>query len=156
MSLWIYKKGKDGKRNLYWVSNPGPLLIMLLLGLLVALVTPRMFGKVGKAKQMAAYAQIEILALALDNFKKDIGRYPVNSEGLNVLINNTDIEGWNGPYLKKQTIPNDPWGRLYNYAFPGTHGSYDLWSYGADGLPQGEGENKDISSWEYEKKDLKK
>ncbi|MEW6713647.1 MAG: type II secretion system major pseudopilin GspG [Nitrospirota bacterium] len=154
MSLWIYKKGKDGKKNVYWVSNPG-LLIMVLLGLLAALAAPRMFSKAGKARQMATYAQIEIFASALENFKKDIGRYPANPEGLNVLINHTDIEGWNGPYLKKQTIPKDPWGRFYNYTSPGTHGSYDLWSYGADGLPDGEGENKDILSWEYEKKGLK-
>ncbi len=124
------------------------LVVMVILGLLAALVGPKLFPKLGKGKQHAAKAQIELLGEALDQFRLDTGRYPTTSEGLDALIHNPGIEGWDGPYLKKNVVPKDPWGRPYQYQSPGTHGDYDLFSYGADGSPGGEGENKDINSWE--------
>jgi general secretion pathway protein G len=84
----------------------------------------------------------------LDSFKLDIGRYPSSSEGLNALITNPGVEGWDGPYLRKDVVPLDPWRTPYHYQSPGNHGEYDLFSYGADRSPGGEGENKDIASWE--------
>ncbi len=123
------------------------LVVMVILGLLAALVGPRLFGHVGAANQKAAKTQIEMLGQALDAFRLDIGRYPSTSEGLNALVTNPGVEGWNGPYLKKG-LPNDPWKRPYQYQSPGEHGDYDLLSYGADGALGGEGENKDINSWE--------
>ena len=124
------------------------LVVMVIVGLLAALVGPKLFPKLGKGKQAATKAQIELLGQALDQFRLDTGRYPVTQEGLNALVaNTTGIENWDGPYLKK-ALPNDPWGRAYNYQCPGTHGEYDLFSYGRDGAPGGEGEDKDIASWE--------
>ncbi len=123
------------------------LVVMVILGLLAALVGPRMFGHVGAANQKAAKTQIEMLGQALDAFRLDVGRYPTTTEGLNALVTNPGVEGWSGPYLKKG-LPNDPWKRPYVYQSPGVHGDYDLVSYGADGAPGGEGENKDINSWE--------
>lgn len=123
------------------------LVVMVILGLLAALVGPRLFGHVGAANQKAAKTQIEMLGQALDAFRLDVGRYPTTSEGLNALVTNPGVEGWNGPYLKKG-LPNDPWKKPYMYESPGQHGDYDLVSYGADGAPGGEGENKDINSWE--------
>jgi len=123
------------------------LIVMVIIGMLAALVFPRLIPKVGKGKQSAAKAQIELLGQALDQFKLDTGRYPTTSEGLNALLVNPGINNWDGPYLKKAT-PNDPWGRPYHYESPGSHGDYDLLTYGADGTPGGEDENKDISSWE--------
>ena len=123
------------------------LVVMVILGLLAALVGPRLFGHVGAANQKAAKTQIEMLGQALDAFRLDVGRYPTTSEGLNALTTNPGVEGWNGPYLKKG-IPNDPWKKPYQYQSPGEHGDYDLVSYGADGAPGGEGENKDVNSWE--------
>jgi general secretion pathway protein G len=123
------------------------LVVMVIIGLLAALVGPRLFPKVGKGKQSAAKAQIELLGQALDQFSLDTGRYPTTQEGLNALMVNPGIEGWDGPYLKK-AIPKDPWGRPYNYKSPGVHGDYDLFSYGRDGVPGGEKEDKDIVSWE--------
>ncbi len=124
------------------------LVVMVILGLLAALVGPKLFPKLGKGKQHAAKAQIELFGEALDQFRLDTGRYPTTSEGLDALIHNPGIEGWDGPYLRKNVVPKDPWGRPYQYQSPGTHGDYDLFSYGADGSPGGEGENKDITSWE--------
>ena len=124
------------------------LVVMVILGLLAALVGPKLFPKLGKGKQHAAKAQIELFGEALDQFRLDTGRYPTTSEGLDALIHNPGIEGWDGPYLRKNVVPKDPWGRPYQYQSPGSHGDYDLFSYGADGSPGGEGENKDITSWE--------
>lgn len=123
------------------------LVVMVILGMLAALVGPQIFGKVGKGKQSAARTQIEMLGQALDSYRLDIGRYPSTSEGLNALMANPGADGWDGPYLKK-SLPNDPWGKPYQYQSPGTHGDYDLYSYGADGAAGGEGENKDVNSWE--------
>lgn len=123
------------------------LIVMVIIGMLAALVFPRLIPKVGKGKQSAAKAQIELLGQALDQFRLDTGRYPTTSEGLNVLLTNPGIHNWDGPYLKK-AVPNDPWNRPYSYTCPGSHGDYDLLSYGADGAPGGEDENKDMVSWE--------
>jgi general secretion pathway protein G len=123
------------------------IVVMAILAMLAALVGPKLFPKLGKGKQSAAKAQIELLGQALDQFKLDTSRYPTTQEGLSVLMTNPGIDGWEGPYLKK-ALPNDPWGKPYSYQCPGTHGDYDLLTYGRDGTPGGEGEDKDITSWE--------
>jgi len=109
-------------------------------------VGPRLFPKLGKGKQSAAKAQIELLGESLDHLRLDVGRYPTTQEGWNVLMVNPGIENWDGPYLKKE-LPPDPWGKPYYYQSPGTHGEYDLFSYGRDGTPGGEGEDQDVVSW---------
>ena len=123
------------------------LVVMVILAMLAAIVGPKLFGKVGKGKQSAAKTQIEMLGQALDSYRLDTGRYPTTSEGLQALETNPGDQGWDGPYLKK-ALPVDPWKNQYQYQAPGTHGDYDLFSYGADGSPGGEGENKDVNSWE--------
>jgi len=123
------------------------LVVMVMIALLAALVGPRLFPKVGKGKQSAAKAQIELFGQALDQFRLDAGRYPTTQEGLSALVNNTGIAKWDGPYLKKG-VPNDPWDKQYHYQCPGNHGDYDLFSYGRDGSPGGDGEDKDVNSWE--------
>src|SRR5271169_1053121 len=119
------------------------LVVLVILGLLAALVGPQLFPKLGKGKQGAAKAQIELFDQALDQFRLDVGRYPTTQEGLNALVTNPGVEKWEGPYLKKG-LPNDPWGRPYHYASPGSHGEFDIVSYGRDGNPGGDGEDKDI------------
>lgn len=123
------------------------LVVLSIITLLAALVGPRLFTKLGKGKQAAARAQIELFSQALDQYRLDVGRYPSSQEGLNALVTNPGIENWDGSYLKKG-VPNDPWGKTYVYQCPGTHGEYDLCSFGRDGAPGGEGEDKDILSWE--------
>ncbi len=123
------------------------LIVMVILGLLASLVGPRMFGKLGMAKQKTAKTQIEMLMSALDSYRLDVGRYPSTQEGLEALVQNPGVEGWNGPYLAK-AVPNDPWGRPYYYENPGQHGEVDIYSYGADGQPGGDGEDADVNSWE--------
>ncbi len=123
------------------------LVVMAIIALLAALVGPRLFPKLGKGKQSAAKAQIELLGQALDQFRLDVGRYPTTQEGLNALVTNPGVEKWEGPYLKKG-LPLDPWDRAYLYQSPGARGEYDLLSYGRDGQPGGDGEDKDVTSWE--------
>ena len=125
------------------------LIVMIILGLLAALVGPRMFGKVGKSKQKAAQSQIALFETALDTYRLDIGQYPTEEQGLMALRekpSNVDADKWDGPYLRKE-IPLDPWGNAYVYRYPGEHGDYDLLSYGADGQSGGDDENTDIVSW---------
>ena len=128
------------------------LVVIIVLGLLVGLVGPRLFGRVGQSKQAAARAQIELLGAALDQYRLDVGAYPNAGQGLDALQRNPNAPNWNGPYLKK-AVPKDPWGNQYKYrCCPGQNGEYDLWSEGADGAPGGEGENADITSWDSSQK----
>ena len=123
------------------------LIVMVILGLLAALVGPRMFGKVGKSKQKAAKSQIALFETTLDTYRLDMGKYPAGDEGLQVLREKPeDSEDWDGPYLSKE-VPLDPWGNAYVYICPGEHGEYDIISLGADKNPGGEGEDMDIVSW---------
>ena len=122
------------------------LVVMVILGLLAALVVPAYLGRERKARSQAARTQIELLGTALDTFRLDVGRYPNSQEGLNALQEGRGIPGWDGPYLKKG-VPQDPWGRPFLYVSPGEHGEYDLFTYGADGAPGGDGDARDLASW---------
>ena len=124
------------------------LVVMIIIGLLAALVGPRFIRQEEKAKIKAAKAQIELLSTALDTFRLDVGRYPSSEEGLDALVRKPgSVDKWDGPYLKKD-MPLDPWSKAYVYKSPGDHGAFDLLSYGADGVAGGDGDNKDVTSWE--------
>jgi len=123
------------------------LVVLLIVGLLAGLVGPSLYQKINPAKQSTALAQINSLSTALEGFFVDVGRYPTMLEGLDALITQPiGVERWNGPYLKK-AIPNDPWGNEYQYLVPGTKGPFEILSLGADGKEGGEGDFRDISSW---------
>lgn len=123
------------------------LVVLVILGLLAALVGPRVMGVLGKAKGDVAAAQMENLATALDLLHLDTGRYPSTEEGLQALVARpAGMERWNGPYLQAEKVPLDPWSRAYDYRQPGGNGApYRLTSFGADGAPGGEGEDSDLS-----------
>lgn len=137
----------------YILSNAGGftlvelLVVMVIIGLLATLVAPGLFKQFGKGQHEAAKAQVASLEQALDKFRLDTGRYPTGQEGLNSLVTNPGIEKWDGPYAKSSLLL-DPWKKPYQYQSPGQHGEYDLFSYGRDGNPGGEGQDKDITSWE--------
>ena len=124
------------------------LVVMAIIALLAALVAPKVFPKLGQGKTSATKAQIELFGQALDQYRLDTSRYPSTEQGLQSLIANPGDDKWQGPYLKKNLIPLDPWGKPYNYVCPGNHGEYDLFSYGRDGTPGGDGEDKDVVNWE--------
>jgi general secretion pathway protein G len=145
-SIKMKKKG-SGLRNQGGFTLVELIVVMVIIGLLASFVYVKFIGRVGESKQNAAKAQIEIFNQAIELYRLDTGQYPASQQGLNALNENPGIENWAGPYLKK-AVPNDPWNRPYHYQSPGNHGDYDLSSYGADGSPGGEGENKDVNSWE--------
>lgn len=121
------------------------LIVMIILGLLASLVGPRMFGKLGMAKQKTAKTQIEMLMTALDSYRLDVGKYPPSLEALV----SGDGDKWDGPYLPKgKEVPRDPWDNPYEYVNPGEHGEVDIISFGADGQHGGDGEDADVGSWE--------
>ena len=123
------------------------LVVLVILVLLASLVGPRVIGYLGSSRTKAAKVQIEGLASALELFKLDAGRYPSTSEGLRALVQApSGVTAWNGPYLNKRDLPNDPWGRPYNYRAPGQNGPFDIFSLGADNQVGGTGENEDISN----------
>lgn len=126
------------------------LVVLAILGLLAGLVGPRIMRHLAGAKSDAAQLQIEELGAALDLYFLDMGRYPGNTEGLQALLTAPAGQGkqWNGPYLKKNHVPQDPWGAPYQYRRPGRNGVYDLFSLGADGAPGGEGADRDVGNWE--------
>lgn len=126
------------------------LVVIVVLGVLASLVGPNVFRHVGSAKDATARSQIEMLGAALDAYRLDHGRYPTSSDGLEALMRAPGSDRqWKGPYLRKE-VPLDPWGNAYIYRSPGEQSriGYDLLSYGADGRSGGEGDDKDVTSWE--------
>jgi general secretion pathway protein G len=124
------------------------LVVITIIALIMSLVGPRVLNYLGEAKAKTAKIQIESLSSALDLYFLDTGQYPSSSEGLNALVQPSGSRtSWNGPYLKGQVVPSDPWGRPYVYRFPGQHGPYDIVSYGADGQEGGTGAASDVTSW---------
>lgn len=122
------------------------LVVVAIIGLLAALVGPRVFGNVSKAKTTAAKNQIENFSRALENYRMDVGRFPDATQGLLALTVRPQNEPkWNGPYLQKQ-VPTDPWGRPYLFKVPGPKSEFEVMSLGADGAPGGTGEDADITN----------
>jgi general secretion pathway protein G len=120
------------------------IVVVVILGLLAAVVAPKLYDKLAKSKDQIAKIQIKELEGALQLFAFDLGRFPVTAEGLDALVRNPgNLDGWKGPYLTKSELPNDPWGKPYVYRFPGQHGDYDLFSMGADGVES----DDDPASW---------
>ena len=108
------------------------LVVLVLIGIVMGIVGGNYIGQGEKAKQRAAKIEIEQIGQTLDLFK----------------LAPAGIPNWNGPYWKKSTVPKDPWGTEYQYASPGSHGPYDIISYGADAKEGGEGGDKDVTSWD--------
>ncbi|MBN8958685.1 MAG: type II secretion system major pseudopilin GspG [Rhizobiales bacterium] len=124
------------------------LVVITIIGLIMALVGPRVLHYLTESKSKAAKIQIESLGSALDLLYLDVGRYPTSAEGLVMLVQRPGgVTSWNGPYLKGGVVPNDPWGHPYVYRSPGQHGPYDIVSYGADGQEGGVDAASDIVNW---------
>ena len=126
------------------------LVVVFIIGLLATIILPKIMGRQEEAQRTKAMADIKNIQTALDLFKLDNGFYPSTEQGLEALVKRPETgripERWKeGGYLNK--TPKDPWGKPYVYLSPGSHGDYDLISYGADGEAGGEGKNADIESW---------
>jgi len=124
------------------------LVVLVIIGLIMGLVGPRVLNYLTDAREKTARLQIESFSNALDLFYIDAGRYPTSAEGLAALTQRPPgVDAWNGPYVKGGSVPADPWGNPYVYRSPGQHGNYDIVSLGADGRDGGEGSNADVTSW---------
>jgi general secretion pathway protein G len=131
------------------------MVVVIILGILAMYIGPKLMGRTEQAKVVQTRVQIEGLETALKLYKLDNGVYPTTEQGLQALVERPEtqnvLQNWRKEgYLEKGKVPNDPWGNEFIYLSPGIHGDYDITSYGADGVPGGEDENKDINSWEIE------
>lgn len=127
------------------------MVVIVILGVLAALIVPKVMGRPDEARIVAAKQDIAAIVQALKLYKLDNLRYPSTEQGLPALVKKPALPpippNWKGNgYLEK--LPNDPWGHPYQYLQPGLHGEIDVISLGADGAPGGEGNDADIGSWE--------
>ena len=125
------------------------MVVLLIIGVLAALIVPNVLNRADDARITAARTDVNNLAQALKLYRLDNQRYPTTEQGLQALVVRPTTAPlppqWRA-YLDK--LPQDPWGRPYQYLSPGTHADIDVWSLGADGEPGGEGPNADIGSWQ--------
>jgi len=129
------------------------MVVITILGILAALIVPRVVGRTDDARIIAAKQDIGAVMAALKLYRLDNGRYPTTEQGLSALIAKPAAEpvpsNWKtGGYLERKTVPQDPWGQTYQYLSPGLHGEIDVFSLGADRQPGGEGPDADIGSWQ--------
>ncbi len=125
------------------------MVVIIILGLLAGLVIPKLVGRTEEAKKTQVKLQIRNIEQALKLFKLDNGFYPSTEQGLQALVTKPEIGRIPANYRNEayiDRVPKDPWGSEYIYVYPGERGDYDIISYGADGIPGGEGEDADITS----------
>lgn len=145
----------DEIRNQHGFTLIELMVVIVILGVLAGLIIPRIMGRPEEARRMKARVQIESLETALKLYKLDNGSYPSTEQGLQALVEAPTVgqlpRAWReGGYLEKGRVPRDPWENEFVYLSPGVHGDFDISSYGADGEPGGEDNDKDINNWELE------
>ncbi|MFW5927456.1 MAG: type II secretion system major pseudopilin GspG [Wenzhouxiangella sp.] len=126
------------------------LVVVVIIGILAAVVVPRVMDEPDRARVTKAKQDVQALMTALNMYKLDNYTYPSTEQGLEALVRKPSGEpeapNWkSGGYIER--LPKDPWGREYQYLNPGVHGEIDVWSFGANGMPGGEGENAEIGNW---------
>jgi general secretion pathway protein G len=129
------------------------MVVIVILGVLAAVIAPRIIGRTDEAKVTEAMVQIRNLETALKLYKLDNGDYPSAEQGLEALVTKPSAgvipRRWRDKgYLEGRSVPKDPWGNAFFYASPGLNGDYDLVSFGADGTRGGDGFDHDIESWD--------
>jgi general secretion pathway protein G len=127
------------------------MVVVVILGILAALVLPNVMGRIGQAQSTKVKADIQGYETALSLYKLDNFKYPTTDQGLEALVKqpaDPSVRNWKeGGYIR--SLKKDPWGNVYQYVYPGTHGTeYDLFTLGADAQPGGEGENADVGNWD--------
>lgn len=140
------KSMRDARRTQGGFTLVEILVVITIIGLIMALVGPRVLNYLGESKAKAAKIQLESFSSALDLYFLDLGRYPSSNEGLIGLTQAGNASGWNGPYLRGGVVPSDPWGHAYVYRAPGDRAPYEIKSLGSDGQEGGNGTASDIAT----------
>ena len=146
-------KGYDSRSTQSGFTLIELMVVVVILGILAALIVPRIMDRPDQARQVQVQIQIENFSTALKLYKADNKVYPTTEQGLAALVaspaGDTTLKNYpkNG-YLEKKSVPKDPWGNNYIYLCPGIYDDFDIFSFGADGVQGGENANKDITSWE--------
>ena len=127
------------------------MVVIAIIGILATLIVPKIMNRPDQARRVAATQDIATVMQSLKLYRLDNGRYPTTDQGLRALVSKPTTDpvpnNWkDGGYLER--LPNDPWGNPYQYLNPGVHGEIDVFSYGADGKPGGDGNDADIGSWQ--------
>ena len=141
--------------SLLWFTFIELMVVVVILGILAMVVMPNLIGEDDKARWNKARTDITAIESALKMYRLDNGTYPTTEQGLEALIRAPETEPVpkrykKGGYLDKRQVPKDPWGNEFIYMSPGTHGDFDLFSYGADGVSGGEDWDRDVTNWEFE------
>lgn len=122
------------------------MVVIVIMGILAALVVPRVLDRPDQARRVAAQQDINGVLQALKLYRLDNGRYPTTAQGLQALVQRPEgARNWR-PYLDR--LPNDPWDHPYQYLSPGVKGEIDVFSFGPDNKPGGDGDDADIGSWD--------
>ena len=147
-------------QNFFIMNNKGfslieLMVVIVILGVLMAKIAPNFITRIDDSKIQKAKVDIVAIETGLKLYRVDNGNYPTTEQGLSALISPPETgelpKNWKtGGYLEKKSVPKDPWGNEFVYLSPGMNGPYDIISYGKDGMQGGEGNDKDINSWEIE------
>lgn len=123
------------------------LVVIGIIALIAAVLTPGLIGQLGRARAKAAQLQLDTIAAGIEVFRSDVGRYPTTQEGLSALVREPDgADGWTGPYLKDAKVLKDPWGRPVAYSIDAEGQKFTVKSLGADGKPGGSSADRDLQS----------
>ena len=137
--------GRIGAQDGYTLTEM--LVVISIIGLIAAFLTPTLMGQLGRAKAKAAQLQLNNLASAVELYRDDVGHYPTKEQGLVALVKEPDqVQGWTGPYLKDPKSLNDPWGRPILYIVEEGDSGFSVSSLGADGKPGGSGVDRDLKA----------
>ena len=142
----VTASGPRGSHNDAGYTLTEMLVVLAIIGIIAAVLTPSLIGQLGRARAKSAQTHLETVAAATEMFRADVGRYPNDQEGLAVLLADPGLEGWTGPYMRNARALEDPWGRPVSYRQGAGGLTFTVTSFGRDGVAQGAGLDRDLEA----------